>query len=232
MGTIVAIGGMRKGIEDIGFICKKIIEQSKKANPQLLYVPTANNDHKGYSEYMVKFFEDNFKCKVDTLWLVNQHINLEEIKEKILKSDIVFVEGGNLLKLLEVWEKNGINNILKQAYENGTIMSGISAGANCWFEQAFSDSVQGQEFGFVKGLGFVKGCVCPHYNNQRRKTCFNYEARNRSNIPDVMYGIDEDNAVIIVDDKVEIISSNTLDTSGVKIIKRKCKDLNEGSEQR
>lgn len=198
MGTIVAIGGIKNGMEDIKAICFKIIELSKKTNPTLLYIPTANSDNKEYSEYMTNFFEDNFKCNVDTLWLIDQNINLDEIKEKILNSDIIFVEGGNLLKLLEMWKQYGINKILKQAYDNGTIMSGISAGAICWFEQAFSDSVPGQEFTFVKGLGFVKGCVCPHYNNKRRKECFINEMKN--NKADVIYGIEDDNAVIIIDD--------------------------------
>lgn len=221
MGTIVAIGGMKKGIENMRFICEEIMKKSKKENPQLLYVPTANNDHKEYSEYMINFFESNFKCVVDTLLLINQNVNLEEIKEKILKADIVFVEGGDLVKLLETWESYGLNNILKQAYEKGTIMSGISAGAICWFEQGFSDSVPGKEFDFVKCLGFVKGYVCPHYNDERRKSCFIHEIRNKINIPDAIYGIEDDNAIFIIDEKIEIVSSNKLDNSGVSIIKSK-----------
>lgn len=208
MGIIVAIGGMKNEIEDVRKICKTIVNQANKVKPRLLYIPTANNDHEEYSKYMAKFFEENYSCDVDILWLIKQSTSIDKIKEKIGKADIVFVEGGNLLSLLETWKKYGVDYMLKQAYEKGTIMSGISAGANCWFEQSFSDSVKGKEFDFVKGLGLAKGCICPHYNNKRRRECFNIAIKERKDISNIILGIEEDNAVIIKDNKTQIISED------------------------
>lgn len=220
MGKVIAIGGMKNKIEDVKNICKKIIKQTKKANPKLLYIPTANNDHREYSEYMVEFFNQNYSCDVDILWLIYRSPSLDEIKDKILNTDIVFVEGGNLITLLEVWNRYGVDRILKQAYENGTIMAGISAGANCWFEQSFSDSVEGKEFTFVKGLGFVKGCICPHYNNERRKSCFKYEINNRNDLPDFVLGVEENSAIVIENNNVQMVSEENSDSKGVYIIKK------------
>ena len=103
MGKVIAIGGMTNGINDIKTICGAIINECKKENPRLLYVPTANKDHPGYSEFMTNFFEKNYSCDVDTLWLINNPINERQIREKILNTDIVFTEGGNLILLLEIW---------------------------------------------------------------------------------------------------------------------------------
>ena len=220
MGTIIAIGGMEKQIEDIMGICRKIINQSKKEKPKLLYFPTANNDNKEYSEYMKNFFVENFLCDVDILWLINQKPILNDIKEKILNSDIIFVEGGNLLLLLKTWKKYQIDKMLEEAYQKGTIMAGISAGANCWFEQSFSDSVKGKEFTFVKGLGFIKACICPHYNNEKRRKCFNYEISSRDDLPNIALGIEENSAIIIEDNKITMISEDNTNSNGVHIIEK------------
>lgn len=219
MGTIIAIGGMKNKIEEVKNICEIIIRKSKKEKPKLLYIPTANNDHKEYSEYMARFFEGNFSCDVDILWLINKSLSLDEIEDKISNTDIVFAEGGNLLTLLQTWTKYCVDRMLKQAYENGTIMSGISAGANCWFEQSFSDSVGGKEYTFVKGLGFAKGCICPHYNNERRKRCFNYEINNRNDLPNIALGIEENSAIVIEDNKIQIVPEEN-SNNGVYIMRK------------
>ena len=101
--------------------------------------------------------------------------------------------------LLDTWKENKIDDRLKKAYLDGTIMAGISAGANCWFEYAYSDSVGNEKYGFVEGLGIVKGCVCPHYNNEERKRMFNEEISKRKNITEPIYKIEDNNAVVIDD---------------------------------
>ena len=42
--------------------------------------------------------------------------------------------------MLAVWRDWGLDKILKKVYESGTIMSGVSAGAICWFEKGITDS--------------------------------------------------------------------------------------------
>ena len=95
MGIVVAIGGMNKEINDVKIICKKILELSNKEKPNVLYIPTANNDHEKYSKFMANFFKSNYYCNVDILWLISNLISKEEINKKIKNADVIFVEGGN-----------------------------------------------------------------------------------------------------------------------------------------
>ena len=58
--------------------------------------------------------------------------------------------------------------ILYKAYQNGTILSGLSAGAICWFEQGLTDSVPGQ-LNALDCLGFLKGSNCPHFDGEAER---------------------------------------------------------------
>jgi cyanophycinase-like exopeptidase len=66
--------------------------------------------------------------------------------------------------MLAVWREFGFDRVLRQAYDNGTVLSGISAGANCWFERYITDSVPGG--GTRDGLGFLSGTFCPHLDSE------------------------------------------------------------------
>ena len=69
---------------------------------------------------------------------------------------------------MKIWRKTGFDAVLREAYEAGIVLCGLSAGANCWFEKSHSDSrrftTPDAPFIFVKGLGFEKGIFCPHYD--------------------------------------------------------------------
>ena len=73
--------------------------------------------------------------------------------------------GGNTKSMLAVWKDWGLDNILKNAYQNGTIMSGVSAGAICWFEKGITDSWKDHQ-SILPCLSFVKGVCCPHYDEE------------------------------------------------------------------
>ena len=70
--------------------------------------------------------------------------------------------------MLAVWKDWGLDNFLKKAYEAGVVMSGVSAGANCWFERAVVDSWE-DELKVIDCMGFVKGNFCPHYDEEPQR---------------------------------------------------------------
>ena len=88
--------------------------------------------------------------------------NLEKL---IDDQDIIFVGGGNTKSMLSVWREWGLDKILKNAFENGTIMSGVSAGAICWFEKGVTDS-WAEKLEIMDCMGFTKGNCCPHYDEE------------------------------------------------------------------
>jgi dipeptidase E len=113
------------------------------------------------------------KCKTDVLFLIKDRPSKEQIRKKIASADVIYVGGGNTLQMMRVWRRLGVDRLLISAYENGTVLSGISAGAICWFDSGHSDSMsfynpRKWKYINVKGLGLLRGIHCPHYNSMTR----------------------------------------------------------------
>jgi dipeptidase E len=167
--VIVAIGGGNIRTRATLPIDREIIRLSRKKNPKLLFIPTASSDSEEYWEHVQKYFGGFLKCKTDVLFLVKEHPSREDIQKKIRSADIIYVGGGNTLLMMRVWRRLGVDQILLSAYENGTVLSGISAGSICWFDSGHSDSMsfynpRNWRYIKVKGLGLIHGIHCPHYN--------------------------------------------------------------------
>jgi len=136
MKKLVAIGGGhigRLGAVSTTPIDREIIRLAGKKNPRLLFVPTASDDSEPYCEIAKKYF-GGLGCAVSVLYLVREKPALKEIRKKIFDSDIVYVGGGDTLKMMRIWRKLGVDKVLKLAYQKGVVLSGKSAGAICWFD--------------------------------------------------------------------------------------------------
>ena len=162
MKQIIAIGGGGFGriIKDLK-IEKYIKSHSDKSNPKICFIPTATGDDQSYI--------DNFYKAFDELSCITSHINFFkrtiDLRSHIPNQDIIYVGGGNTKSMLAVWKEWGLDIILKEAYEKGIIMSGVSAGAICWFEKGITDSWADHQ-ATINCLGFVKGICCPHYDEE------------------------------------------------------------------
>lgn len=87
------------------------------------------------------------------------------LRDYVLDKDIFYVGGGNTRNLLALWKEWTLDEYLKEAYENGKIKAGISAGSICWFEEGVTDSIPGK-LSSLKCLGFLEGSNCPHYDGE------------------------------------------------------------------
>tara|TARA_B100000941_G_scaffold43750_1_gene26833 strand:+ start:4470 stop:5177 length:708 start_codon:yes stop_codon:yes gene_type:complete len=165
---IIAIGGGGFGreIKDLK-IEKYIVNQSESINPSICFIPTATGDNDGYIENFYKAF-DKLGCITSHIDFFKRTIKLEE---HINKQDIIFVGGGNTKSMLAVWREWDLDKILEEAYNNGTIMSGVSAGAICWFEKGITDSWKDHQ-SILPCLGFVNGICCPHYDEEPERIPF------------------------------------------------------------
>ncbi len=171
--TIVAIGGGKIRTRGTAAIDREIIRLSGKKHPKLLFIPTASSDSEIYWQHVQKYFGKFLKCKTGVLHLIEKRPSKAQIRRKILSADIIYVGGGNTLKMMRLWRRLGVDKLLKQAYEKGTVLSGISAGAICWFDSGHSDSMsfynpRKWKYINVKGLGLIPGIHCPHYNSRTR----------------------------------------------------------------
>jgi len=213
MGKIVAIGGGEIGrpgypVETLE-IDKEIIKLTGKKRPGVLFIPTASSDSELYVETVKKHFGKRLGCKVDVLYLVKEDPSKKSIREQILNSDIIYVGGGNTLKMMQVWRKKGVDKILEKAYRKGIVISGLSAGAICWFSYGSSDSRQkgpeDKSLCKVRGMGLIDAGLSPHHLQEphRKKAIKDIMAKTSG----VAIALDDYSAIEIVDDIFRIITS-------------------------
>lgn len=227
MGKIIAIGGGIIGKKGRDAVTRKIDEEivalTGKENPSLLFVPTATEDSKSACFLVRKYFGGKLGCKTDNLLLLKEEYSKEEIERKILEADIIYVGGGNTLKMMQVWKKFGVDEILKRAYEKGIVLSGVSSGSICWFDWGNSDSQKFEDGSDklmkVQGLGLIPALHCPHYNVEvHRQDGLKEMMRNVAEIPAI--ALDNCAAIEIVDGQYRIIASQP-DAKAYKVFWKK-----------
>lgn len=171
MKRLVAIGGGELRKRETLPIDQEIVRLTKKPRPKALFIPTASHEAPGYVELFKEVYGRQLGCDVDTLYLLNQP-DSKQIRHQILSSDLIYIGGGDTAFMMKVWQAHKIDDLLIEASKSGVVIAGLSAGAICLFESGYSDSQSFNqdewEFTFVKGLGLIKGSVCPHYNEVGR----------------------------------------------------------------
>ncbi|HLO10731.1 MAG TPA: peptidase E [Pseudoneobacillus sp.] len=173
MGRIIAIGGGELSELETLPIDTYIVKQINKQKPRALFIPTASGEPEGYISTFNKVYGEKLGCITDTLCLISETLTDEEIREKILSADIIYVGGGDTGKMLSVWKSKKVDVYLKEAFQKDIILSGLSAGSICWFKYGHSEiSVDPYDFIQIEGLGFIDAIHCPHYNEEERKVDF------------------------------------------------------------
>lgn len=87
----------------------------------------------------------------------------------LLNQDVIFVGGGSVANMLAVWRIHGLDDALRQAWHAGVILTGVSAGAICWFTGGTTDSFGEVLRPFTDGLRMLPGSYCPHYDSEPRR---------------------------------------------------------------
>ena len=195
--NIIAIGGGGFGANPgQGVIENYILKQTKKKNPRICFIPTATGDNEAYKVNFYSTFT-NLNCYPSHLDFFKRTPDLNEL---ILNQDAIFVGGGNTKSMLAVWKEWGLDKILKKAYLNGTVMSGVSAGAICWFQNGITDS-WASNLKMMPCLNFVKGTCCPHYDEEPERKPAVKKLLLTNKIKNV-YAVDGGAALHIKDEKV------------------------------
>lgn len=215
MGKILASGGISFNDEEGLIVFQDIVNLcDKKENQKVLYVPTAGHDNYDDFDDLKKQFSDLGCTEFDLLILTDKTLTHEDIENKIMTADIIFVGGGNLKFLMDVWNETGATEIFKKAYDKGIVLSGSSSGGMCWFERGYDDCGENGEFMFIDCLGLIPGCNCPHYHSEYWQT-FD-EAVKTQDLDGI--GIEGDAGYIYADGEVRISSGH--DGRGVYTLKK------------
>lgn len=211
---IVAIGGGEIGRPGTKIeteeIDREIIRLTGKKHPKLLFIPTASGDSESYYKVIKDYYGKRLNCKIDVLNLMLQRPSETEIKDKVFSSDIVYVGGGNTLKMLKLWRKYGFDKVLKTALNKGIVLSGVSAGAICWFKYGNSDSLKFKDkrnpLIKLRGLDFIPLMACPHYDSERtRRPSLRKMIKNNGGRA---IALENCSALEVIDEKYRVITSS------------------------
>ena len=174
MGRIVAISG--GDLESTRAINEYTIQMTGKKEPNVLFIGTASKDAKGYIERIRKHYND-LGCKVEALCLYKRVYEEEEIDQLLRRADIIYVGGGDTVSMMKKWRQVGLDDQLKEIYnKNQAVLTGISAGAICWFlcghsdSEAFSGKENWEYIWAEDMIGIYKAAFCPHYNEEGRES--------------------------------------------------------------
>ena len=207
---LVAIGG--GSLEQLATlkIDREIVGMAGMRNPRALFIPTASSDSEDYWKRFQRVYGDRLKCECEVLWLLGASPSTSQLRRAVQAAEIIYVGGGNTLKMMRRWRRLGVDQLLAQARRRGCVLAGTSAGANCWFDRGSSDSMKfyrpdDWEFIRVRGLGFLPATCCPHYHSERREESFARMIEKRGGIG---IALNDCTALQIDGDRFRILTSN------------------------
>ncbi|MEU1920475.1 peptidase E [Streptomyces albogriseolus] len=163
MSRLALLGGGFSTDED-GLLDDWVLGHARSPRPKVCFVPTASGDAPAYIEKFLDAFRTR-DCEPSVLPLFRRELDDTALRDFLLAQDVVYVGGGNTANLLAVWRVHGVDRLLREAYAGGTLLCGISAGANCWAEGSHTDSF-GPLTHLPDGLGLLPGSVCPHHDSE------------------------------------------------------------------
>ena len=195
MKQIIAIGGGGFGRNPNQRIIEKyIIDQSSVSKPNVLFIPTASAEDKSYTVNFYSCF-NGLNCNPSHLNLFQRTPRIEGL---INKADIIYVGGGNTKSMLAVWKEWKLDKFLIKAYNKGTVLTGVSAGAICWFDTGITDS-WASNLNYIDCLGILPGSCCPHYDSEKDRRPSVHKFIENEKIKSV-YAIEDGAAIHFVDD--------------------------------
>jgi peptidase E len=134
-----------------------------KPRPKLLYLPTASADSpSGIISWFRACAPLDVEASVQESFIASTRMS-RTWEEVLLSVDGIVASGGNTLNQQAIWRAQGIDAVLRQAWDRGIVLGGASAGSLCWFEEGTTDS-RPRDLTIVQCLGFLKGSHSPHYD--------------------------------------------------------------------
>ena len=182
-------------------------ELTGKARPKLLFLPTASADRTdGILAWYKTCSTLNVTPMVQESFIASTR-QAESWDEVFLSVDGIVASGGNTLNQQAIWKAQGIDVVLRKAWDQGVVLGGASAGSLCWFEEGTTDS-RPKELTTVQCLGFLKGSHCPHYDREPARRPL-YQKLIGSGQMKPGYACDNDAGIYFEDNTVKrVVSTN------------------------
>ena len=209
---LMLIGGGEIGKGNKPYETKEIDEEIVKMTglekPKLLFIGLANSFADSYYDYVKNIYK-NLGC--ETMYLKKKNVtkNPDIVKNKIETADIIYIGGGDTIKLMDTVKEYEIDSLLEDAVKRDCVIAGVSAGAILLSKSGFSDSYisrgESEDYDFVDGLGFVNINICPHYHSdQKKQDDLEKKLKSKKNL---VYGLENCTALKVVNDDFSVIKS-------------------------
>jgi dipeptidase E len=139
-----------------------VLSLTGRLRPRVCFLPTASGDA---DHYVVRFYRE-FADRAQTshLTLFRRERGRRDVREHLLAQDLIYVGGGSVVSLLGVWRAHGIDQVLREAWEAGVVLCGLSAGALCWFAQSLTAYYGRPEP--IEALGFLPWSFTAHFDSE------------------------------------------------------------------
>ncbi len=165
--TIFAMGGGGFTMEPENPALDDYIRSLAPARePRICLLPTAGGD----SEDQIRRFYATFRdmlCEPGHVSLFRLGTHPVPLRETLLAQDVIYVGGGSMINLMALWRAHGLDAILREAWQAGIVLAGLSAGSMCWFSWGVTKGA-GVPVP-ARGLGFLPGSNSVHYDGERER---------------------------------------------------------------
>ena len=204
MRQIVTFGGGGFSMEAGNPLLDEFVLQlTGRERPRVCFLPSASGDA---DHYIVRFYRhfSAARCEPSHLSLFRRERAVTEPREHLLSQDLIYVGGGSVTSLIGVWRAHGIDAILREAWERGVILCGLSAGSLCWFAHGVSTFHGPPER--VTGLDLLPWTNTVHYSSEPKRREALFEGL-RDGMPPA-YAADDGAALHFVDhDVAQVVAS-------------------------
>ena len=189
-------------------------------NLQMTYIPSSSYQSDFEFEEFVNQYS-KFKVKRFLKLSLDEHFSLA-MQEAVLRSDIIFLGGGNTYYFLFWLKKTRFLSLLSAWARNGGILSGLSAGAIIMTKNIhlagipdFDRDINEDNMKNFKAMNLCRFEFFPHYKNSKRydQALLDYS----KNIKRPVYASKDGSGVILSQNELRFIGQNYCFFDGKKI---------------
>jgi peptidase E len=135
--------------------------------PRICYIGTAGGDSLNGTAGFYRAFAGS-DARVSHLELFSMP-NVPDLRAHLLRQDVIWVGGGSVANLLAVWRVHGLDTIMRECWEAGVVLGGVSAGSICWHVGGSTDSFCLDLEAVTNGLGLLPYGNGVHYDTEGRR---------------------------------------------------------------
>jgi peptidase E len=138
-----------------------------KSRPKLCFVNTAGGDQAWWNAAIhAAYYERDVEVSCLTLFPMP---NVTDPAAHLLAQDAIWVGGGSTANLLAVWRLHKLDEAMRNCWEAGVVLAGVSAGSVCWHVGGTTDSFGPDLRAITNGLAFLPFSNGVHYDAEEQR---------------------------------------------------------------